>query len=254
MRIAAGAAALGVAVIASLFAAQHWPRPAAERTSEQWGFFKSYCIDCHNRPAHNYLSPNQAVDRSFDAGKLDINLPYLKLKAVEVLAKPYSSNEEAMTAISSGISGYYQADYPGLLPDSVSGAVAEVQRVYRTYFFPEMKTDWQVHPNNIGHYNAQGCFRCHDGQHSASDGRVIRNDCAICHTTLDQTFAGKTVSATGGIFQHPVSLGDKNTFQCAACHKGDRTFVHPLNLGDISQFKCAECHTGQNNRMDLKGL
>jgi transposase-like protein len=42
-----------------------------------------------------------------------------------------------------------------------------------------------------------------------------------------------------------VNLGDRNTWQCAACHKGDRSFQHPLNLGDISRFSCAECHKGE---------
>lgn len=203
------------------------------------------CIDCHNRPAHIYLSPNDAIDRSLDAGKLAVELPFIKAKAVEVLAKPYGSNDEAVAAIASSINDYYKTAYPELHannPEMISAAVTEIQNVYQTYFFPEMKTDWRSHPNNIGHYTAQGCFRCHDGQHVSRDGKVIRNECAICHTTLDQSFAGKTTSPLNGVFQHPVNLGDKNTWQCAACHAGDRAFIHPLNLGDISQFQCAECH------------
>jgi len=200
------------------------------------------CIDCHSRPAHVYLSPNQAVDQALDAGRLDINLPYIKAKAVEVLAGQYNTNDEALAEIASGIGGYYRSNYPDTPQASVQGAIAELQRIYQTYFFPEMRTDWKASPNNIGHYNAQGCFRCHDGQHFSQDGRVIRNDCNVCHTTLDQTFAGNKITPQNGAFQHPVKLGDKNTWQCAACHKGDRTFVHPLNLGDISRFQCAECH------------
>jgi hypothetical protein len=212
------------------------------------------CIDCHSRPAHQYLSPNQAVDRSIDASRLDINLPYIKAKSVEVLAGQYNTNDEALAAIADDIGNYYRTNYPGVPQASVQGAIIELQHIYQTYFFPEMKTDWKASPNNIGHYNVQGCFRCHDGQHFSQDGRVIRNECNICHTTLDQTFAGKTITQQNGAFQHPVNLGDKNTFQCAACHKGDRTFVHPLNLGDISRFQCAECHKGQSFRMDLKAL
>ena len=48
MRVAAGAAVLGVAAIAAWFAAHHWPRPAAERAGEHWGLLQSYCVDCHN--------------------------------------------------------------------------------------------------------------------------------------------------------------------------------------------------------------
>ncbi len=208
---------------------------------------KMDCIDCHNRPAHIYLSPNEAVDRSLTAGKLDVSLPYIKARAVDVLSAPYTTTEEALAAIEKGLTDFYRTTYPEIFTTktgSITGAVAEVKQIYQTNFFPEMKTDWRAHINNIGHYNAQGCFRCHDGQHVSPEGKMIRNDCSICHTTIDQTFGGKTFQAASRTFQHPVNLGDKNTWQCAACHKGDRPFKHPLNLGNISQFQCSECHTG----------
>lgn len=206
---------------------------------------KMDCIDCHNRPTHIYLSPNKAVDNALDAQKLDVTLPFIKAKAVEVLSKPYNTTEEAVNSISTSLDEFYRvghADVYASRRDAVNAAIAEVQRIYQIYFFPEMKTDWSTHPNNIGHFNAQGCFRCHDGQHFSKEGQVIRNECNVCHTTIDQTFAGKTILAQNGQFQHPVNLGDKNTFQCAVCHKADRSFKHPLNLGDISRFQCAECH------------
>jgi len=210
------------------------------------------CIDCHNRPAHIYLSPNQAVDQAFAAARLDVTLPFLKMKAVEVLARKYNTEDEAVAMILADLPRYYRETYPDVYSAkraSVDAAASEVASIYRTYFFPEMKTDWSSHTNNIGHFNAQGCFRCHDGQHKSPEGRVIRNDCAVCHTTLDQTFAGQRIVPTDGLFQHPVNLGDRNTWQCAACHTGDRAFQHPLNLGDISRFQCAECHTGQNYKI-----
>lgn len=210
------------------------------------------CIDCHNRPAHIYLSPNQAVDQAFAAARLDVTLPFLKMKAVEVLARKYNTEDEAVAMILADLPRYYRETYPDVYSAkraSVDAAASEVASIYRTYFFPEMKTDWSSHINNIGHFNAQGCFRCHDGQHKSPEGRVIRNDCAVCHTTLDQTFAGQRIVPADGLFQHPVNLGDRNTWQCAACHTGDRAFQHPLNLGDISRFQCAECHTGQNYKI-----
>lgn len=213
---------------------------------------KMDCIDCHNRPAHIYLSPNQAVDRSLDAGRLNILLPFIKAKAVETLAKPYNTNDEAVATIAADITEYYRTNHPAVFASnfaSVDGAITEIQNIYQTYFFPEMKTDWKASPNNIGHLNAQGCFRCHDGQHFSKEGKVIRNDCNICHTTIDRTFGGRTVPAVNGAFQHPVNLGDKNTWQCASCHKGDQTFKHPLNLGDISRFQCAECHKGNVEKL-----
>jgi hypothetical protein len=220
----------------------------SQQQIEQSSKRKMDCIDCHNRPTHIYISPSNAVDQFFAANKLDVALPYLKFKAVEVLSKPYITTDEALNTISSSLDEYYRtnhADVYSVKKDSINNAVKEIQRIYQTYFFPEMKTNWQTHANNIGHYNFQGCFRCHDGQHFSREGQVIRNDCNICHTTVDQTFGGKTIASKDGAFQHPVNLGDKNTWQCAACHKGDRAFQHPVNLGDISQFQCAECHKGQ---------
>src|SRR5829696_1406656 len=101
------------------------------------------CIDCHNRPTHIYLSPNEAVDRSLTAGRLDLSLPFIKAKAVEVLAAPYNTNEEAVAAIASGLNDYYRTNYPDVYSAksaSITAAVAEVQQIYQTYFFPEMKT------------------------------------------------------------------------------------------------------------------
>jgi len=32
--------------------------------------------------------------------------------------------------------------------------------------------------------NSPGCFRCHDGSHTASSGETITNDCPVCHNLL----------------------------------------------------------------------
>ena len=209
------------------------------------------CIDCHNRPTHIYLSPMKAVDNALDAGKLDLSLPFIKAKSVEILSGAYNSTDEAMNGIATNFDAYYKTTYPDIYTAkkaTIEDNIKELQRIYSTYFFPEMKTDWSTQINNIGHFNAQGCFRCHDGQHFSKEGKVIRNECTICHTTLDQTENGVTTPAVQGVFRHPVNLGDKNTYECAACHRGDRSFKHPLNLGDISRFECAECHKGGDYR------
>lgn len=206
------------------------------------------CIDCHNRPTHVYLPPDRSVDDSFAAGKLDASLPYLKREAVALLSKSYASTDEALRSIAEGFEGFYRGNYPEVYAgkrDSIRAAVAEVQRLFQTYTFPEMKTDWQTHPNNIGHFYFQGCFRCHNGELVSDTGRVIRKDCRICHTTLDQTERGITTAAPDGAFRHPVALGTQGEFACAACHKGNRGFQHPVNLGDLSQFQCTDCHAGK---------
>src|SRR5215203_1939450 len=66
------------------------------------------CIDCHNRPTHIYLSPNEAIDRSLTAGRLDARLPFIKARAVEVLGAPYANNDEALAAIENGLTEFYR--------------------------------------------------------------------------------------------------------------------------------------------------
>jgi hypothetical protein len=205
------------------------------------------CIDCHNRPAHAYLPPDIALDQSFSAGRLDPTLPYLKRQAAEVLSKSYTTEQEALNTIASGLDGFYRTNYSQLYAqktDAVKTAVSETQRIFRTYFFPEMRTNWATHPNNIGHLYSSGCFRCHDGEHVSNTGKVIRNDCNICHTVLSDSARPSTIIKTVDV-QHPVDLGSLANRKCETCHKGNEPFKHPVNLGDISMFQCAECHNKQ---------
>jgi hypothetical protein len=211
---------------------------------------KMDCIDCHNRPAHIYNAPDVVLDNALATGKLDASLPFLKRQGVEVLSKPYATNDEAVKSIASSLDGYYRTNYAALFSEkraSIDSAVAEIQRLYQVNFFPEMKTDWQAHPNNIGHLRSSGCFRCHDGEHKSDTGKVIRNDCNICHTVIYDSAAAPEKNATTGDFKHPVALGDLAKLECKTCHKSIGPFRHPVNLGDISQFQCAECHTAKSS-------
>jgi nitrate/TMAO reductase-like tetraheme cytochrome c subunit len=202
------------------------------------------CIDCHNRPAHTYLPPDLAVDQSLAAGRLDPALPYLKRQVVEVLNQPYSTEAEAVNSIASHLDEFYRTNYRELYaqkPEAIKTVIGETQQIFKTYFFPEMKTNWATHPNNIGHLYSSGCFRCHDGEHVSSTGKLIRNDCNICHTVLSDSARPATVITSIPI-QHPVDLGGLADRKCETCHKANEPFRHPINLGDISMFQCVECH------------
>ena len=212
------------------------------------------CIDCHNRPAHVYLPPDVAMDQAFTAGRLDPSLPYLKKVSVEALSKPYTTEPEAVSAIAASLSNFYRTNYANVYASkrsSIDGAIGEVQRIFQTYFFPEMKTDWQAHPNNIGHLNFPGCFRCHDGEHVSKDGKVITNNCNACHTVVYDSAGPPEKNVRTGPFQHPVDLGALAERKCESCHKANKPFVHPINLGDISQFQCAECHPKKENKLTV---
>jgi hypothetical protein len=36
-------------------------------------------------------------------------------------------------------------------------------------------------PKQFGHRDFPGCFRCHDGSHTATDGQTITPDCSACY-------------------------------------------------------------------------
>jgi len=210
------------------------------------------CIDCHNRPAHVYLPPDAAVDLGFTAGRLDPSLPYLKRQSVEVLSKTYSTTPEAVKSIATSLNDFYRTNYADVYASkrsSIDAAVTEVQRIFQTYFFPEMKTDWQTHPNNIGHLYFSGCFRCHDGEHVSNTGKVISNNCNVCHTMIYDSAAPPEKNVKTGPFVHPVDLGALAERKCEFCHKANKPFQHPINLGDISMFQCAECHPKKETKL-----
>ena len=124
------------------------------------------------------------MDDLLTAGRIDVSLPYIKKYAVEVLTKPYKTTQEGLEGIATDLDSTYMTKYPDVyakkLP-AIKQAITEVQRVFSTNIFPEMKLDWRTHPNNIGHLYSEGCFRCHDGQHVSKEGKVIARDCESCH-------------------------------------------------------------------------
>jgi nitrate/TMAO reductase-like tetraheme cytochrome c subunit len=144
------------------------------------------CVDCHNRPSHRFApSPERAVDAALFQGALPADLPYLRREAVAVLQQAFATRDEAEAAIRTHLEGFYAQAYPDLVRtgDSRLGqAVTGTQRLYAHNVFPKMQLGWGTHPDHIGHTDSPGCFRCHDEEHKAPDGRVIRQDCELCHS------------------------------------------------------------------------
>ena len=145
------------------------------------------CIDCHNRPTHAFELPENAVDLRISRGLISPELPYIRKKAVELLKADYPDRESAQKQIVAGIENYYRTSYPGVYNDKralIEQSAENVAKIYLRNIFPDMKMSWGVHPNNLGHNDFPGCFRCHDGSHTSSDGRTISNDCSACHNLL----------------------------------------------------------------------
>ena len=179
------------------------------------------CIDCHNRPTHIFQPPNDAVDVSMSLGHIDPSIPSIKKNSVAVLTEEYPTQAEAEQKIADKLNAQYSKTVD---PEKLNSAIAELQKIYRDNFFPEMKSSWKAYPNNIGHLNWPGCFRCHDGEHVSPEGKAISADCNSCHTIIAQGSGNelKTLSAQGLQFQHPAAeLGDAwKGMKCSDCHNG----------------------------------
>jgi nitrate/TMAO reductase-like tetraheme cytochrome c subunit len=163
---------------------------------------KMDCVDCHNRPTHAFEVPERAVDRRIDSGLISPALPFVKKKAVELLKAGYASRTESTTKIAAALGDYYRTEFPDVYREhraAVESAIEAVQAIYLRNVFPEMKITWGTHPNNIGHEDFLGCFRCHDGSHVASDGKAIASDCDSCHNILAQDETNPKVLAQLGV-------------------------------------------------------
>jgi hypothetical protein len=201
--------------------------PLTERQIETMPKRTMDCMDCHNRPTHIFRSPRFAVDLALSSGAIDRTLPFVRKEGVGLLAADYASRDAALAGISNGLTAFYQKQYPELAKDRsavITKAIRELQKIYDQNFFPSMKAKWSVYPNNIGHLEFEGCFRCHDGQHKSAEGKIIRSDCNTCHTIMAQGPAEHLSYADGpdGLeFQHPEDI-DKmwQEMTCDNCHSG----------------------------------
>jgi nitrate/TMAO reductase-like tetraheme cytochrome c subunit len=145
------------------------------------------CIDCHNRPTHPFELPENAVNKQMAAGYISPELPFIRKKAVELLKADYPDRDTAKRRIVEELNAYYHSNYPEVYNSRrslVEQSAENVADIYLRNIFPAMKVTWGVHPNNLGHNDSPGCFRCHDGSHTSSDGQTITNDCTACHNLL----------------------------------------------------------------------
>ena len=175
------------------------------------------CMDCHNRPAHAYQTANEAVETDMALGKISTKLPNIKPTAVKALTRDYATSDQAFEGIAVMLRQKYQA------AEEVAPTIAAVQRVYQENFFPRMKADWRTYPNNLGHKDWPGCFRCHDDKHRTVDGNltVRSSDCTACHTILAQGRAEELtkIAPQGMEFKHPGGELDPE-LTCSDCHNG----------------------------------
>jgi nitrate/TMAO reductase-like tetraheme cytochrome c subunit len=180
------------------------------------------CMDCHNRPAHRYETPDSAVNLAISLGGIDRSLPYIKTNALYALTRPYTNETQALQGIATTLAERYPEDKFAACQGLVSRAIDSVQEIYTNNFFPAMHASWQVYPDNIGHKDWPGCFRCHDGSHRTADGKraIKANDCNACHVILAQGNGAELtkLSPNGQKFEHPG--GELDGGGCTDCHNG----------------------------------
>lgn len=142
------------------------------------------CITCHNRITHNFKTPSKSVDESMANGLIDPSIPLIHSKAVEALSAKYETRDEAIKAIAAIEENYKNNlfDYYSQNGQAVKDAVAEIQAIYDRTVFHDQKIDWTTYPNNLGHIDAPGCFRCHDGKHLNPENEAVRLECNVCHS------------------------------------------------------------------------
>ena len=173
------------------------------------------CMDCHNRPAHTFQSPNDAINLAMSLHPDFRSLPWIKTNALHALTRPYTNETQALRGIATLLSERYSGDA------RIRPVIEVVQQIYKDNFFPEMNASWAKYPNNIGHKDWPGCFRCHDGRHETVDGKraIKANDCNACHTILAQGSGTELEqhSPNGQKFKHP---GDEVDGACNDCHTG----------------------------------
>ncbi|MDF7798474.1 NapC/NirT family cytochrome c [Pontiellaceae bacterium B1224] len=176
------------------------------------------CIDCHNRPTHQFHSPERALNEALSAGLLNPDIPEIKLNGIDVLTGDYATEGEALMAIETRLTEAY--------PDggkTLTQAISAIQKIYAQNIFPEMKVSWEQYPDHIGHMITPGCFRCHNGDHQSEQGQTISRECASCHTIIAQG-PGRDVTSinSGGLeFKHPEDIDEEwKETRCDECHTG----------------------------------
>ncbi len=160
------------------------------------------CVDCHNRPSHAFQLPERALDRAFAEDRISRDLPFIHKTSRELLRAENDDRPGGEERIAAGIRDFYQKNYPEMAKTkaaAIQEAIRQVQLIYSHNVFPEMRVRWGSHPNNLGHEDFPGCFRCHGGDHSAADGSSINSDCDACHTILAQEESDPKILADIGL-------------------------------------------------------
>jgi hypothetical protein len=213
------------------------------------------CMDCHNRPSHIFFPPEKAVDQAMAGGNISPKLPWIKKLALDALVKNYGDKQNILEEIRQFIEGYFTKHYPDVLKNQkvqVDQAIDTIFAIYNRNVFLTMKVNWTTYPNNIGHRNWPGCFRCHNDRHISQMGKVLTSSCPVCHT-MPQRSPLLPLGATTPVSTqpwHPWPLkGKHGRILCHLCHRAgfrpalDCISCHKIDTSTpMMSMSCKTCH------------
>jgi hypothetical protein len=184
------------------------------------------CIDCHNRPSHNYNSPPVYFDKALLNGTVSKSIPFIKKVAMSILKQTFRDKDTALMMIKDSIVKFYKSesnDYYSKNTGVIDNSIASIQKAFAENTFPGMKVTYDMYPEHIGHLESEGCFRCHNNAFKSANGHTITRDCNLCHTIVGQGKPG-SVQLTNIRetleFTHPVDIGTAwKEANCSECHK-----------------------------------
>ena len=165
--------------------------------------FDMQCVDCHNRAAHSFELPDHARRRAMASGEIAAGCRSSR-RPRGLLKAEYTSGDEAAAKDSrrlrrSSIAKNIRMFRRQRGSDIQAAGQALIAAIYRRNVFPDLKVTWGTYPNNLGHTDFPGCFRCHDECHATADKKTITQDCSTCHNALAVEEAAPDVLKTLGL-------------------------------------------------------
>jgi hypothetical protein len=161
--------------------------------------FDMQCVDCHNRASHAFELPDRAVNQAMALDQIAPSLPFVKKESLDLLKASYASGDEAAEKIPAALSTFYLQKYPDAAAKqgpAIHAAGQTLAAIYQRNVFSDLKVTWGTYPNNLGHTDDPGCFRCHDAAHTASDKQTIAQDCNSCHQAVAMDEASPEILKT----------------------------------------------------------
>lgn len=215
------------------------------------------CIDCHNASGHPFTNPARLVDDAMASGRIDRSLlPSIKARSDAIIQKAAGiggPDKERSAKFAQIIVAEAPKDVPAKAKDAEKNFADTMQQILMLTSFSGERNGkpltWKDFPNDVGHFDSPGCFRCHDGKHVNEKAEAVRLQCTLCHALpqVERENGQRSVASTvapgmtppdsheapNWMHDHRTKIDDS----CALCHG-------PIKWGTEGGNFCANpaCH------------